>query len=109
MDDMTGKLLKWATERGIMEADNADKQLLKVVEEVGELSAAYNKHDGPKFYDSVGDTLVTVYILALQCGIYPEAALASAYDEIKGRKGKTVDGVFIKEKDLTKQNSSSKV
>lgn len=102
MDDMTSKLLEWATERGIMEADKADKQLLKVVEEVGELSAAYNKDNVPNFYDSVGDTLIAVYLLALQCGIYPQAAMASAYDEIKDRKGKTINGVFIKEKDLTK-------
>lgn len=105
MEKITKDLNDWAIERDIMRSDNASKQLLKVTEEVGELAASYSKHDGPKFYDSVGDTMVTVIILALQCGIDPDKALADAYNVIANRKGKTVNGVFVKDEDLNDDTS----
>jgi len=42
--------------------------------------------------------LVTIIILSYQLGLSPEECLQSAYDEIKARTGKTVNGVFIKDK-----------
>lgn len=41
-----------------------------------------------------------IVILAQQHGMILEGGLQYAYDEIKGRKGKTVNGTFIKESDL---------
>lgn len=100
MQKITKLLEDWAKERDILHHANADKQLLKVVEEVGELAEAHNKHNGPQFYDSIGDTMVTVIILALQCGIDPDKALEDAYGVIANRNGKTINGVFVKEEDL---------
>jgi len=105
MEKITKDLENWAIARDIMHHDNASKQFLKVMEEVGELAAAYSKHDGPKFYDSVGDTMVTVIILALQCGIDPDKALTDAYNVIADRKGKTINGVFVKDEDLNDDTS----
>jgi hypothetical protein len=35
--------------------------------------------------------------LTMQCGLTPQEALNSAWNEIKDRKGKTTNGVFIKQ------------
>ena len=50
--------------------------------------------------DGIGDTVVTLIILAQQHDMTLQECLQYAYDEIKGRKGKTINGTFIKESDL---------
>ena len=50
--------------------------------------------------DAIGDVVVTLIILAQQIGTTFEDCVMLAYDEIKDRRGKLVDGVFIKESDL---------
>ena len=66
----------------------------------GELSAGVNKLDREKQIDSLGDLQVVLIILAKQLGIDYVGSLESAYDVIKNRTGKTVNGVFIKSEDL---------
>lgn len=45
---------------------------------------------------SIGYVVVTLIILAQQNEMDLCDCLQAAYDEIKGRKGKTVNGVFVK-------------
>lgn len=90
----------WAVERGLDKPENATKQVMKAIEELGELSAGVNKLDREKQIDSLGDLQVVLIILAKQLGIDYIEALESAYEVIKNRTGKTVDGVFIKDEDL---------
>jgi NTP pyrophosphatase (non-canonical NTP hydrolase) len=87
----------WAYARNLLHQENAQGQMLKVMEEVGELSSAIakQKHMG-EVKDAIGDVLVTIIILANQLGVRPIDCLRLAYDEIKDRGGKTVNGVFIK-------------
>jgi len=47
--------------------------------------------------DGLGDVFVTIILAAEMAGLRIEDCLAAAYDEIKGRTGKMVDGVFIKD------------
>lgn len=91
---------QWASNRGIDKPENATKQVMKAMEELGELSAGVNKMDREKQIDSLGDLQVVLIILAKQLGIDYVGALESAYDVIKNRTGKTVNGVFIKSEDL---------
>ena len=42
--------------------------------------------------------LVTIILLAKIVGLDSVDCLADAYDEIKERKGKMIDGLFVKEK-----------
>ncbi|WP_244999796.1 PD-(D/E)XK nuclease family protein [Macrococcoides bohemicum] len=63
------------------------------------LAPSRNRMDDLK--DGIGDTIVTLIILAQQHGMTIEECLQYAYDEIKGRKGKTINGTFIKESDLS--------
>lgn len=90
----------WASERGIDKPENATKQVMKAMEELGELSAGVNKLDREKQIDSLGDLQVVLIILAKQLGIDYIGSLESAYDVIKNRTGKTINGVFIKDEDL---------
>lgn len=88
-----------ATERNLHTANPRD-QYLKVVEEVGEIAAALARGDRHEIADGIGDTIVTLIIFAMQQDMNITDCLAQAYNEIKDRKGKMIDGVFIKESDL---------
>ena len=48
----------------------------------------------------MGDIFVTLIILCNQLGIDCVECLQLAYDKISKRKGKTVNGLFVKEEDL---------
>jgi hypothetical protein len=58
------------------------------------------KNNASQVYDSIGDMYVVMVILSMQLGVSVEECVSYAYDEIKDRRGKMVDGVFIKEADL---------
>ena len=90
-------VIQWANDRDLIKPDNAHKQALKMFSEAGELADAIIKDDTVGIIDGIGDTLVTIIILAHQLGRNPVQCLQSAYAEIKDRKGKTVGGTFIKE------------
>lgn len=89
----------WATRRGL-DKTNPDKQLIKLVEEVGELSEAHNKGYRDKQIDSIGDIFVVLTIYALQNDLHLDDCVKEAYDTIKDRDGKMIDGVFVKNSDL---------
>lgn len=94
---MDAKILEWAKERGILIPDNATKQMLKLTEEVGELAGAIAKGNNIDQIDAIGDIQVVLIILSEQLGINYKEALESAYNVIKNRTGKTINGVFIKD------------
>ena len=99
MDRLIEKVELWAIERNI---ENGDPkiQLCKTLEELGEFAKAVNKNDKIGQIDGLGDTLVTLIIVAMQLKLDVKECLNYAYNEIKYRKGKTIGGVFIKEEDL---------
>lgn len=73
-------------------------QLNKVIEEVGEIAheVSRNKY-GEDFRDAIGDSMVTLIILADMTGNDPAECLQLAYNSIKNRTGVTEDGTFVKE------------
>lgn len=87
----------WANERELLKPEFIKSQMCKVVEELGETASAISKNKPAELLDGLGDTFVTLIILSLQCGVTPQEALNSAWNEIKDRKGKTTNGVFIKQ------------
>mgnify|MGYP001354229247 CR=1 FL=1 len=99
MNRLTDKIEQWATDRDLHTADPS-KQVIKLGEEFGELCEGMSKADFDKIVDSIGDMYVVLTILSLQLGIKIDDCVAVAYDEIKDRKGRMVDGVFVKEDDL---------
>lgn len=94
----------WAENKGLLKKENSAKQMLKVTEEIGEVAAAVARNDREKLKDGIGDGFVTLIILAHQNGLTPDECLEAAWDEIKGRTGKLIDGVFVKSEDLTNDN-----
>ena len=91
------EVLRWANERGLLNPENKFMQMGKMVSEVGELCDAIIKDDKNGQIDGIGDVLVTLIILANQLGYDIEDCLEVAYNEIKNRKGETINGTFIKE------------
>ena len=99
LDELTANIKRWAIDRNLHTA-NPDKQMLKLFEELGELAEGMAKNKPEQIADSIGDAYVVMTILSMQLGINIEDCIAQAYDEIKDRRGKMVDGVFVKEEDL---------
>ena len=96
-DELINKVQCWAGGKGLLVKQNAPKQMMKVMEELGETASAILKEDQDKIVDGIGDTFVTLIILSYQLGLKPSECLDRAWNEIKNRKGKTVNGTFIKE------------
>lgn len=99
MNNLIQQVEQWSRDKEFHHA-NPDKQALKVWEESGEIAAALLRKDKEALIDGIGDTVVTLIILAQQHGWTLERCLQYAYDEIKDRKGETRDGSFVKESDL---------
>lgn len=93
---MQEKVIDWARERGLLDNPDVKAQMLKVVEETGELCRAILKKDVDQQIDAIGDVQVTLIILATQLGLNYESCLKAAYEEIKNRKGVLTNGTFIK-------------
>lgn len=102
MTQIVEKIVQWAKDRGLDKAD-ASRQMLKLMEETGELAAGLAKSRQEQITDSIGDITVVLIVLCTQLGISFEDCVDVAYGEIRNRKGKLVNGVFIKETDLPKE------
>lgn len=89
----------WTEEKGLLDAD-PKAQLLKILEELGEVTQAHTRNQKAQLRMELGDLLVTVIVFAEQVGISPEEALKVAYDKIKNRRGKLVGDTWVKEEDL---------
>ena len=142
LQELQKKIIQWAKDKDLLKLENAPKQRLKLLEEVGETAAAIlkNNHEGVK--DGIGDIFVVLVILSEQLSeeilfdmngvakddyqdfiflfdnilnskrIYFSISYLNdiciklnmdltecanlAWNEIKDRKGNTIDGVFIK-------------
>lgn len=90
-------VVQWADERHLILNGDKNRQMLKLMEETGELAAALARNNKREAVDAIGDMVVVLTILAEQIGVPIEDCMAFAWSEIKDRKGRTVDGVFIKE------------
>ena len=90
---------KWATDRNLHTADSS-KQALKLGEEYGELCEGIGKGKTHLVKDALGDMFVVMVILAMQEDLDVAECVGMAYYEIKDRKGKMIDGVFVKEADI---------
>lgn len=95
--DLEMKVVEWAHRRDLVKPENANRQMLKVMEEVGELASAIAKNKEAETIDAIGDVLVTIIILSAQLELSPWECLEQAYGEIANRKGQTINGVFVKE------------
>ncbi|MCE5045804.1 MazG-like family protein [Staphylococcus epidermidis] len=99
LDQLVEQVQLWSIDKDLHKG-NSDRQALKFYEEAGEVAAALSRGQTDALKDGIGDTVVTLIILAQQHDMTLQECLQFAYDEIKGRTGRTVNGTFIKASDL---------
>ena len=97
--ELTRKIEVWATDRNLHNADSK-AQISKLTEEIGELASGVNKSNKEVIKDSSGDAYVVLTILAMQQKVDVRDCINIAYQEIKDRKGKLINGTFVKQEDL---------
>ena len=92
---LMNKVRKWGREKGI---NNVYPQVSKLMEEVGETVSEINHETNNQeaLMDGLGDTLVTLIILADILGYDLEDCLKVAWENIKNREGHTTNGMFVK-------------
>ena len=95
--ELSESVINWANDKNLLQAENHKSQFLKFIEESGELAQGILKNNNELIEDSFGDVLVTLIILAKQLDYDLVECLETAYNEIKDRKGQTIDGTFIKQ------------
>lgn len=104
MNELYELTKQWHRDRKITINGKAETQLMKLVEELGEVAAAMarNKRDG--VIDGLGDMLVVMVALAELSNASLLECWYQAYQEIKDRNGYLAEnGNFIKEADYVNQ------
>lgn len=91
------RVRKWAKDRHLIEGSNPRLQMTKLFEECEELSHALQDNDMKEVVDAIGDIQVVLAVMCAQLGLSIDKCREVAWNEIKDRKGKMIDGVFVKE------------
>lgn len=117
-EQLREKVEQWAQDKNLLHKENANKQFMKFIEEVFEFKTemdylcrigqsseeAYSDYEQIETQENMqlelGDIIVTLIILCKQLDIDIVECLQMAYEKISKRKGKTVNGLFVKEADL---------
>lgn len=121
------KIAQWHEDRNLIAGATDNSQFEKLLEEILELYATLNPElsprgifngvgyiadklfksdrikqapEGKTIEDDVGDINVVLINLLERNGFTMQQCLDVAWNDIKDRKGKMIDGVFVKEADL---------
>ena len=112
MNELIKNVLQWGEEKGITGPNGKGTllgQLSKTQEELNETRDAAVRikivrmykgpvyHDASDLIDGIGDTTITLILAAEMAGLDFAECVQYAYDEIKGRTGKMIDGTFVKD------------
>lgn len=97
MNELIDKVAQWHHDRNLIEGASDKDQFCKLIQEAGELSDSICKSKDVR--DDIGDMIVVLINIAERNNVTLEECLLNAWDDIKDRKGKMVDGIFIKEGD----------
>ena len=89
------RIKSWHYDRNLIDGATDKDQVCKLIQEVGELSDNVCKEKD--IADDIGDIMVVLINIMVRNGISMEHCLEVAYHDIKDRKGKMIDGIFIKE------------
>ncbi len=98
MSSWKERVTKWAEDRNLVAGSSPTLQMSKLLEEVQELSDGLLRNDTTEICDAIGDIQVVLAVMCAQLGQDIDACREMAWEEIKDRKGKMVDGMFVKEK-----------
>jgi NTP pyrophosphatase (non-canonical NTP hydrolase) len=98
MEELVAKITQWHHDRNLIEGSTDKDQYMKLIQEAGELSDHICK--GKPIKDDIGDMMVVLINIAERNGLSITECLEEAYMDIKDRKGRMINGVFVKEADL---------
>ena len=96
LEQLEMRVVLWHRDRNLIAGSTDAAQHTKLVEEVKELET--NILLSQPVIDDIGDCLVVLINIAERNGLSLLDCLSHAYEDIKDRKGKMVDGVFVKER-----------
>ena len=94
---MFENIREWARVRGLYEKGDHLTQYVKLQEESGELAKALLENNKMEIMDAIGDMVVVLTNLAHLEGTSIEACINQAYNVIAKRKGKMINGTFVKD------------
>ena len=97
MADWKERIRQWAADRNLIGGSTAWHQVRKLIEETEELAFALHENNVEETKDAIGDIQVVLAVMCAQLGLNIDECREIAWNEIKDRKGKMVDGVFVKE------------
>lgn len=103
MREIIKKVKAWAYDRNLhipwKDKDGVLQQFKKLYEECNELLEACDPaiNDTAEQKDAIGDIQVVLIVMCEQLGHDYDQCLEDAYKVIKDRKGKMIDGVFVKD------------
>ena len=89
---------QWHQDRNLIKGSSDKDQFLKLMQEAGELSDSLCK--GKDIRDDIGDMMVVLINIMVRNNLTMKDCLAVAYEDIKDRKGRMIDGIFVKEGDI---------
>jgi len=93
--ELIKQIKQWHVDRNLIEGATDKDQVCKLIQEVGELSD--NVCKGRDVADDIGDIIVVLVNIAERNGLSITECCEQAYNDIKDRKGKMVDGIFVKD------------
>jgi len=95
LESVINRIETWHYDRNLILGATDKDQVCKLIQEVGELSDNVCKERDVA--DDIGDIIVVLINIAARNGLTLQHCLNVAYHDIKDRKGRMVDGIFIKE------------
>lgn len=99
MNELVQKVVDWGEAKGILAHATKEAQAAKMIEEASETLFAVITRDLDGVVDGIGDTAVTLILLARLHGLSLRQCLTEAYETIKDREGEMKNGTFIKSAD----------
>ena len=95
MNNLIEKVIQWHKDRNLIDGSDDKSQVLKLLQELGELSDSVCNHED--IQDDIGDMLVVMINICERNNVTLDDCLTTAYRDIEHRTGRMVDGVFVKE------------
>lgn len=99
---LQAEIIQWGVDRNLIgPTGEATKlgQYRKTHEEVGEILEAIELNDRELAKDAIGDVYVTLVLQAEMWGLSMAECIEKAWHEIKDRKGRMENGIFVKEQE----------
>lgn len=87
---------QWADSKGIYKKGDIKTQYVKLQEEAGELAKAIINNDNEEIIDAIGDCVIVLTSIAYFNNCKIEKCINDAYNVVNKRKGKMINGSFIK-------------